>query len=149
MSELLKKISILFSVAQLPAGTKPFSWMGCELLGRSQAAARGIFPRDPTLKDFLRDKPACLVTLRCIWNCARRRTASETRAVLENYVVHGGDEGLTRIAARTSCNLPVEAEQSVDVLEEALAGLDDAITTRLHSKSMSWSEPSKRKCGAG
>ena len=26
----------------------------------------GIFPRDPTLKDFLRDKPACLDTLRCI-----------------------------------------------------------------------------------
>ena len=100
---------------------------GARIAGKeAQAAARGIFPRDPTLKDFLRDKPACLVTLRCIWNYARRRTASETRAVLENYVVHGGDEGLTRIAARTSCNLPVEAEQSVDILEVALAGIDDA-----------------------
>ena len=101
---------------------------GARIAGKeAQAAARGIFPRDPTLKDFLRDKPACLVTLRCIWNYARRRTASETRAVLENYVVHGGDQRLTRIAVRTSCNLPVEAEQSVDILEEALAGLDDAI----------------------
>ena len=100
---------------------------GARIAGKeAQAAARGIFPRDPTLKDFLRDKPACLVTLRCIWNYARRRTASETRAVLENYVVHGGDEGLTRIAVRTSCNLPVEAEQSVDILEVALAGIDDA-----------------------
>ena len=25
------------------------------------AASHGIFPRDPTLKDFLREKPACLV----------------------------------------------------------------------------------------
>ena len=100
---------------------------GARIAGKeAQAAARGIFPRDPTLKDFLRDKPACLVTLCCIWNYARRRAASETRAVLENYVVHGGDEGLTRIAVRTSCNLPVEAEQSVDILEVALAGIDDA-----------------------
>ena len=106
---------------------KAFFVDGARIAGQeAQAAARGIFPRDPTLKDFLRDKPACLVTLRCIWNYARRRTASETRAVLENYVVHGGDEGLTRIAVRTSCNLPVEAEQSVDILEEALAAIDDA-----------------------
>ena len=27
---------------------------------------------------------------------------------------------------RTSCSLPVEAEQSVDILEEALAAIDDA-----------------------
>ena len=106
---------------------KAFFVDGARIAGKeAQAAARGIFPRDPTLKDFLRDRPACLVTLRCIWNYARRRTASETRAVLENYVVHGGDEGLTRIAVRTSCNLPVEAEQSVDILEEALAAIDDA-----------------------
>ena len=57
------------------------------------AASHGIFPRDPTLKDFLREKPACLVTLRCIWNYARSRTAEQCRDVLEKYVVRGGDGG--------------------------------------------------------
>ena len=65
--------------------------------------------------------------------------------VLENYVVHGGDEGLTRIAVRTSCNLPVEAEQSVDILEEALVLLLMMQATRLRNKSTSWSEPRRRR----
>ncbi|CAE7651585.1 unnamed protein product, partial [Symbiodinium necroappetens] len=96
-----------------------------------QAAASGIFPRDPTLKDFLRDKPACLVTLRCIWNYARGRTAAECRAVLENYVVHGGDRGLTAAAVRSSCGLSVREGPAADAIDEALKlphpGDDDPI----------------------
>ena len=87
------------------------------------AAAHGIFPRDPTLKDFLRDKPACLVTLRCIWNYARRKTAEECRDVLEQYVVHGGDEGLTRSSVRRSCGLTVEETVTKDPIQEILTSL--------------------------
>ena len=82
-----------------------------------QTAASGILPRDPTLKDFLRDKPACLVTLRCVWNYARRRTAAQCRAVLENYVVHGGDRGP---AVRSSCGLSVAEGPTTDAVDEAL-----------------------------
>ena len=87
------------------------------------AAAHGIFPRDPTLKDFLRDKPACLVTLRCIWNYARRKTAEQCRNVLEQYVVHGGDEGLTRSSVRRSCGLTVEETVTKDPIQEILTSL--------------------------
>ncbi|CAE7908725.1 unnamed protein product, partial [Symbiodinium necroappetens] len=89
----------------------------------AEAAASGVFPRDPTLKDFLRDKPACLVTLRFLWNYARGHTADQCRTVLENYVVHGGDEGLTRIAVRTSCGLSVDNEGVSDRVQQVLAAL--------------------------
>ena len=85
-----------------------------------QAAASGIFPSYPTLKDFLRDKPACLVTLRCVWNYAHRRTAAQCRAVLENYVVHGGDRGLTAAAVRSCCGLSVAEGPTTDAVDEAL-----------------------------
>jgi hypothetical protein len=68
-------------------------------------AARGVFPKDPTLKDFLRDKPACLVTLRLIWQYAQSHSAEECRVCLEDYVMGGGDGGLTEASVRSACGL--------------------------------------------
>ncbi|CAE7582461.1 unnamed protein product [Symbiodinium sp. CCMP2592] len=87
------------------------------------AAAHGIFPRDPTLKDFLRDGPACLVTLRCLWNYARSRTAFQCRDVLEKYAVRGGDGGLTLATVRRSCGLSPDETATVDPLHEVLESL--------------------------
>ena len=63
------------------------------------------------------------MTLRVLWNYARGHTAAQCRTVLENYVVHGGDEGLTRIAVRTSCGLAVEEEEAADRVQQVLAAL--------------------------
>ena len=74
------------------------------------AESKGIFPKDPTLKDFLRSKPACLVTLRMLWQFARDHSAADCRSFLENYVVGGKDEGLTESCVRESCGLKVEKQ---------------------------------------
>ena len=57
------------------------------------AAAHGIFPRDPTLKDFLRDKPACLVTLRCIWNTPDARQLRNAETSWSNMSCMAGTKG--------------------------------------------------------
>ena len=87
------------------------------------AATHGIFPRDPTLKDFLRDRPACVVTLRCLWNYARSRTAFQCRDVLEKYVVRGGDGGLTLATVRRSCGLTPDETATADPAQEILESL--------------------------
>ncbi|CAE7525164.1 unnamed protein product [Symbiodinium natans] len=93
-----------------------------KILAREEAAAeRGIFARDPTLKDALRDNPACVVTLRSVCNYARQNSAAACRETLENYAVHGGDGGLTRLAVRTSCGLAVEEKDAADHVEDVLA----------------------------
>ena len=74
------------------------------------AESKGIFPKDPTLKDFLRSKPACLVTLRMLWQFARDHSAADCRSFLENYVVGGKDEGLTESCVRESCGLKVKKQ---------------------------------------
>ncbi|CAE7461722.1 unnamed protein product [Symbiodinium sp. CCMP2592] len=94
------------------------------IAGREElAASHGIFPRDPTLKDFLRDNPACLVTLRCVWNYARNRTAEQCRDVLEKYVVRGGDCGLTLATVRRSCGLTPNETPDADPVREVLDAL--------------------------
>ena len=103
------------------------------------AASHGIFPRDPTLKDFLREKPACLVTLRCIWNYARSRTAEQCRDVLEKYVVRGGDGGLTLATVRRSCGLTPNENVQVDSVQEAL----DALVNKPADPSLATAAPAK------
>ena len=70
-----------------------------------QPEERGIFPKDPTLKDFLRSSPACLVTLRALWQYARDHSAADCRKCLDEYVVGGKDEGLTELYVRQACGL--------------------------------------------
>ena len=77
------------------------------------AESKGIFPKDATLKDFLRSKPACLVTLRMLWQFARDHSATDCRSFLEDYVVGGKDEGLTESCVRQACGLKV-IEQTED-----------------------------------
>ncbi|OLP79865.1 hypothetical protein AK812_SmicGene39798 [Symbiodinium microadriaticum] len=103
-----------------------------------QPDERGIFPKDPTLKDFLRSSPACLVTLRALWQYARDHNAADCRKCLDEYVVGGKDEGLTESCVRQACGLkhtskPEDPSHDVDtskpdgqpptVSEEALAVL--------------------------
>ena len=68
----------------------------------------GIFVRDPTLKNFLKSGPACLATLRLLWQFAGMYSAEECRQVLEDYVMNGGDDGLTEACVRIACNLPAQ-----------------------------------------
>ncbi|CAE7208891.1 unnamed protein product, partial [Symbiodinium natans] len=76
---------------------------------------KGIFPKDPTLKDFLRSKPACLVTLRAVWNYACRHSAADCRSCLEDYVVGKKDEGLTEACVREACGLkPPDTSENRD-----------------------------------
>ena len=77
------------------------------------AESKGIFPKDATLKDFLRSKPACLVTLRMLWQFARDHSATDCRSFLEDYVVGGKDEGLTESCVRQASGLKV-IEQTED-----------------------------------
>ncbi|CAE7885112.1 unnamed protein product, partial [Symbiodinium necroappetens] len=108
--------------------------------GREElAASHGIFPRDPTLKDFLREKPVCLVTLRCIWNYARSRTAEQCRDVLEKYVVRGGDGGLTMATVRRSCGLVPNENVQVDDVQETL----DALVNKPTDPSAATGAPAK------
>lgn len=110
--------------------------------GREElAASHGIFPRDPTLKDFLREKPACLVTLRCIWNYARSRTAEQCRDVLEKYVVRGGDGGLTLATVRRSCGLAPNENVQVDDVQETL----DALAKKPTDPSPATADPAKHQ----
>ena len=77
----------------------------------------GICVRDPTLKDFLKEGPACVATLRIIWQFAEQYSAEQCRQALEDYVMNGADGGLTEASVRMACNLPVEAPGSENGLE--------------------------------
>lgn len=71
----------------------------------AEAAKKGRFPRDPTLKDFLKSGPSIAAGLRCLYGWLSKHSEADCRAVIEDYAVGGGDEGLTEAMIRVSCGL--------------------------------------------
>ena len=82
------------------------------------ADAQGIFPKDPTLKDFLRSGPACLATLRVIWQYAHTHSAEACSNCLEEYVLQGKDEGFTELCVRRACGLQMKTTENAPEVEE-------------------------------
>ena len=97
----------------------------------------GIFVRDPTLKDFLKEGPACVATLRIIWQFAEQYSAEQCRQALEDYVMNGADGGLTEASVRMACNLPVEApgsENGLEAQQSSAATVDPKQALKLQQK---------------
>ena len=72
------------------------------------AAALGVFPRDPTLKDFLKSGPCVVASLRLLLGWMAEKTEQQRRETIENYAVHGGDGGLTEATMRAACGLSLQ-----------------------------------------
>ena len=82
----------------------------------------GVFLRDPTLKEFLREPLTVLCANRMLLGFLREHDVGDCRRIIEDYVVHGKDGGLTRVMMRAACNLPPEA-----VAPDAGAGSSNAV----------------------
>ena len=86
--------------------------------------ADGILPRDPTLKKFLHSGPAALSFLTRLWGFMNAYSADRCTQVIEDYVVHGGDEGATERVLRQACGLKPCPVKKDDVgAENAAAAL--------------------------
>ena len=95
------------------------------VIERMQAAGKdpealGYFPRDPSLKEFLKSPLAILVAFRILFGFIAHHTEDSLRNIIESYVERGGDEGLTVATMRQSCGLPPQ-EQPTDQPEPAPA----------------------------
>lgn len=75
------------------------------------AAARGVFPRDPSLKDFLKSGSCVAASLRFLLGWMSDKTEAMCREVIENYAAHGGDGGLTEATMRAACGLKLPDPQ--------------------------------------
>lgn len=65
----------------------------------------GVFPRDPSLRAFLRSGPAIACTLRMLRGFLYTRSYQDCVDILEAYAERGGDGGLTRMTMRAACGL--------------------------------------------
>jgi len=81
----------------------------------SVAADDGIFPRDCDLKDFLRQSPSVLATLRKLHGFLNSHSEEDCRDIIEAYVLSGGDGGVTRRSLRYACGLEEEVAQPKEV----------------------------------
>ncbi len=70
---------------------------------------KGVFARDPTLKDFVRSGPACLASLTDLWSYARAHAANDCYQVIEDFVANGCDEGNTEPILRSACGVKEKA----------------------------------------
>ena len=99
-----------------------------EYAGRD-AAALGVFPRDPTLKEFLKSGPAVAASLRLLHGFLGTNSEEDCRRIIESYVEHGVDRGLTRALLRKACGLSLElkpAAQRAQVAPTHRAGCEPA-----------------------
>ena len=73
------------------------------------AEAEGVFLKDPTLKAFLTSSGAVGAFLRLLEGFLKTRSEARCRDIIEDYVVGGGDRGLTRQVMRLACGLSADA----------------------------------------
>ena len=69
------------------------------------AAARGIFPRDPTLKAKLGAPAAAAVLLRMLRAFMVKNDSAKCVQTIEDYVMNGGDGGVTKMTLLKACGL--------------------------------------------
>ena len=67
----------------------------------------GVLEADPSLKDFLDGLDAAAAFLRKWENFMTVFSEADCRAIIEDYVLGGGDGGLTEEIMREACGLPV------------------------------------------
>ena len=65
----------------------------------------GFFVKDPSLRDFVTSDGAVGAFLRVLEGYLRTRSTRDCREVIEDYVLAGGDQGLTRLVMRSACGL--------------------------------------------
>ena len=87
-----------------------------ELAAFPNPADRGIFPKDPSLKAFLKSRPAMGAGLKMIAGFMNSHTKEECECAIDSYVERD-DGGLTRECLRHACDLPVLAEPVETALE--------------------------------
>ena len=73
------------------------------------AARHGRFPRDPTLKDFLKSPQAAVSSLRLLLAWMHDKSEQDCREIIENYVL-SGDQGLTVVTLREACGLAISED---------------------------------------
>ena len=66
----------------------------------------GIFARDPDLHDFLTSSPAAAAGLQLQHAFEAEHSKQQCLDIIEDYVVFGGDSGLTETTMREACGLP-------------------------------------------
>lgn len=66
----------------------------------------GIFPKDPNLAHFLVSGPAVAAALQIQHAFEAEHSRQQCEEMIENYVLWGGDGGLTEKTMRSACSLP-------------------------------------------
>jgi len=69
-------------------------------------ARHGRFPRDQSLRDFLRSGPAVAATIKILWGFMSEKSGDMRVDLIEAYVLRGGDKGLAWASMRLACGLP-------------------------------------------
>ena len=82
------------------------------------AHLNGVFPKDSALKDFLVSGPAVASSLQLQFGFELEHTREQCLQMIEDYVVLGGDLGLTEEKMRGACGLQLR-----DLRPSAVAGL--------------------------
>ena len=77
-----------------------------------KAARQGVFPRDPTMKDFLRSPAGIGASLHMTFGWLQARSEQDCRDIIEEYVTHGLDQGLTRSTMQHACNIDVDEKNA-------------------------------------
>jgi hypothetical protein len=84
----------------------------------------GIFPKCAELRNFLVSPGAVAASLKIQYGFELKHCKEECRQMIENYVVLGGDEGLTDERMRSACGLKPR-----DKRQQIVAGPADAFDT--------------------
>ena len=80
------------------------------------AELKGVFVRDPTLKEFLKSGPCVATTWRILHGFRKRHTNVSARALIEDYA-NGADGGLTKRLMRVACGLPEQEPLAKEGIE--------------------------------
>ena len=92
-----------------------------------EAHVDGVFPCDDELRNFLVSPPAVAAGMAIQHGFEEQHNASSCRQMIENYVVKGGDHGLTEKWLRKSCGIATADEAPRTGEQRALdilAGID-------------------------
>ena len=70
------------------------------------AAKCGVFPKRPHLKEFLVSGPAIAAGVRTQHAFESRHNREACEKLIADYVLNGGDDGITEKTIRKACGLP-------------------------------------------
>eukprot|EP00435_Cladocopium_sp_Y103_P038419 s1353_g10.t1 len=107
----------------------------------------GIFPKDPDLGEFLISGPAIAAALQLQHAFEMKHDKEDCRNLIEQYVVWGGDQGLTEKCMREACSLPprearaaqTAANHVIDLVAEPEAGAEaNQEWKAAHAALVSW-----------